>query len=165
MMLLVAACGNAGSSKTSDSVAPPVSGPTTTVSAADLTKNVPVDAPGVTNTEIKVASITAKTNNLTGTYAPLVDGIKAYFQKVNDAGGIYGRKLVVKWDHDDQFGQVRFRQIPNQIWPPISTADNADPYQIHCSLLYTMQVAQIPPLPKRMVMGVRARISISSQRD
>ena len=30
-----------------------------------------------------------------GSYAPLVDGIKAYFAMVNASGGIYGRKLVV----------------------------------------------------------------------
>ena len=77
MVLVVAACGNAGSSKASDSTLPIATGPTTTVSSADLRKNVPVTAPGVTSTEIKVASITAKTNNLTGSYAPLVDGIKA----------------------------------------------------------------------------------------
>ena len=33
--------------------------------------------------------------------------MKAYFKMVNDNGGIYGRKLVVKYDHDDQFGQNR----------------------------------------------------------
>ena len=107
MVLVVAACGNAGSSKTSDSTAPPASGPTTSFSAADLTKNLPVTAPGVSSTEIKVASITAKTNNLTGSYAPLVDGIKAYFAMVNANGGIYGRKLVIGADRDDQFGQNR----------------------------------------------------------
>jgi ABC-type branched-subunit amino acid transport system substrate-binding protein len=107
MVLAIAACGNAGSSTSSDTVAPAPSGPTTTVSAADLQKNVPVHAPGVTNSEIKVASITSKTNNLTGTYAPLVDGIKAYFAMVNSTGGIYGRHLVISADRDDQFGQNR----------------------------------------------------------
>jgi ABC-type branched-subunit amino acid transport system substrate-binding protein len=107
MVLVVAACGNAGSSKTSDTTATPVGGPTTTFGAADLTKNLPVTAPGVSSTEIKVAVITAKTNNLTGSYAPLVDGIKAYFEMVNSHGGIYGRNLVVGADRDDQFGQNR----------------------------------------------------------
>jgi ABC-type branched-subunit amino acid transport system substrate-binding protein len=107
MLLLVAACGNAGSSKASDSTAPAVNGPTTTASPADLTKNLPVKAPGVSSNEIKVAVITAKTNNLTGSYAPLVDGIKAYFAMVNANNGIYGRKLVIGADRDDQFGQNR----------------------------------------------------------
>src|SRR5258708_13206868 len=107
MVLAVAACANAGSSKASDTTVPAVSGPTTSVSASDLRKNLPVTAPGVTSAEIKVASITAKTNNLTGSYAPLVDGIKAYFAMVNANGGIYGRKLVISADRDDQFGSNR----------------------------------------------------------
>jgi branched-chain amino acid transport system substrate-binding protein len=107
MVLVVAACGNAGSSKTSDTTAPPATGTSNTFSAADLRKNLPSTAPGVSSTEIKVASITAKTNNLTGNFAPLVDGIKAYFAMVNANGGIYGRNLVVGYDRDDQFGQNR----------------------------------------------------------
>ncbi len=105
--LLTVGCGNAGSSKSSETTLPANSGPATTASAADLKKNVHVDAPGVTESEIKVATITSKTNNLTGSYAPLVDGVKAYFEMVNENGGIYGRKLVVSSDRDDQFTQNR----------------------------------------------------------
>jgi ABC-type branched-subunit amino acid transport system substrate-binding protein len=107
LALLAVACGNAGSSKTSDTQAPAVGGPTTTFSAADLKKNLPNSSKGVTDGEIKVATITSKTNNLVGTFAPLVDGVKAYFAMVNADGGIYGRKLVVGADRDDQFGQNR----------------------------------------------------------
>ena len=109
IVLIAAACGNSGSSKpaadTTGTSGLPSGGPTST---ADLSKNVPVKAAGVTDTEIDVAAITAKTNNPTGaSFGPLVDGIKAYFKMVNDKGGIYGRKLVVKYDHDDGFGQNR----------------------------------------------------------
>jgi ABC-type branched-subunit amino acid transport system substrate-binding protein len=107
IVLIAAACGNSGSSKQSSDTTLPSGGPTSTATPADLKKNVPVSAPGVSDTEIDVATITSKTNNLTGTYAPLVDGVKAYFQMVNDNGGIYGRHLVVKYDRDDQFGQNR----------------------------------------------------------
>ncbi len=104
IVLIAAACGNSGSGKASDTTLP--SGPTSTASAADLKTNVPVTAPGVSNAEIDVATIVTKTNNPTGaSYAPLVDGVKAYFRMVNDHGGIYGRKLVVKYDHDDGFNQ------------------------------------------------------------
>src|SRR6185503_14057602 len=76
------------------------------VSAADLKTNVPVTAPGVSGTEIDVAAIVTKTNNPTGaSFGPLVEGVKAYFKMINDNGGIYGRKLVVKYDHDDGFNQ------------------------------------------------------------
>src|SRR5204862_6852409 len=93
IVLIAAACGNSGSSKATDTPLP--SGrPTTTVSAADLKKNVPVSAPGVTSTEINVATIVSKTNNPTGaSYDPHVGGMKAYFQMDHDAGGTDGRKL------------------------------------------------------------------------
>ena len=108
VVVIAAACGNSGSSKQSSGTTLPAGGSTTTAGAADLKKNVPVTAPGVTSSEIDVAAITTKTNNPTGgSFGPLVDGMKAYFQMVNDNGGIYGRKLVVKYDHDDQFGQNR----------------------------------------------------------
>ena len=105
IVLIAAACGNSGSSKESSDTTVPAGGPTSTASAADLKKNVPVVAPGVTDTEIDVATIVTKTNNPTGaSYGPLVDGIKAYFEMINETnGGIYGRKLVVKYDHDDGF--------------------------------------------------------------
>jgi ABC-type branched-subunit amino acid transport system substrate-binding protein len=108
IVVIAAACGNSGSSKQSSDTTLASGGPTTTASPADLNKNVPVTAPGVSSTEIDVAAVTAKTNNPTGaSYGPLVDGIKAYFKMVNDNGGIYGRKLVVKYDHDDGFGANR----------------------------------------------------------
>lgn len=104
MALLGVACGNSGSAKTTATTVPSGGSVTvTTGGASDLTKHDPVNAPGVTDTEIKVASVTAKSNNLTGSYAALVDGIKAYFAKINAGGGIYGRKLVLAYDRDDQF--------------------------------------------------------------
>jgi ABC-type branched-subunit amino acid transport system substrate-binding protein len=108
MVLVAAACSNAGSNGSAGSNTTVPSGPATTASAADLQKNVHLSESGVTDKEIDVSTVVAKTGNPTGaSYHPLVDGIKAYFQMVNDNGGIYGRKLVVKWDHDDQFALNR----------------------------------------------------------
>src|SRR3954462_15961829 len=107
MALLAVACSNAGSSKGETTIQSGSTGPTSTVSASDLKKNVPVDAPGVSSTEIKVASITTNSNNPTGTYAPLADGVKAYFAMINSRGGIYGRKLVMSINRDDQLGNNR----------------------------------------------------------
>ena len=74
------------------------------MSPADYNKRVPVAAPGVSDTEIKVGSITAKTNPLAVEIAPFNDGIKAYFDYLNSKGGIYGRKLVLSSQRDDQLG-------------------------------------------------------------
>ena len=103
--LALAACGNSSDTSPSTTTAPAGGGPATTGTPSDLRKNVPVDAPGVTATEIKVDAITAKTNNPVGSYGTLVDGIEAYFNYRNtEDGGIYGRKLVVGKDLDDQLG-------------------------------------------------------------
>jgi len=105
--LLVAACGNAGSSGKSQSTIPkgkanaPVS-----INPEDLKKNVHVTAPGVTDSEIHVAAVLTKTNNPTGgDWSVLADGINAYFKMVNDGGGLYGRQLKLTNVRDDQFGQ------------------------------------------------------------
>jgi branched-chain amino acid transport system substrate-binding protein len=65
-----------------------------------------VDQPGVTDTEIDVGGVTSKTNPLGGTYADAFAGAKAYFEMVNSSKnkGIYGRKLKLTSERDDQLG-------------------------------------------------------------
>src|SRR6266516_6995175 len=68
-----------------------------------------VDQPGVTDTEIHVGGVTSKTNPLGGNYASSFDGVKAYFNMVNSSKdkGIYGRKLRLTAERDDQLGSNR----------------------------------------------------------
>ena len=63
---------------------------------------VAVDAPGVTDDEIRVTGIAAVTNPLDADYASAADGVEAYFAMVNDAGGIHGRDLVLSDVRDDK---------------------------------------------------------------
>jgi branched-chain amino acid transport system substrate-binding protein len=100
---LAAACGNAGSkgdSSASDTTAG--GGTATTVKNDDFTKKVPVKAPGVTDSTIRVGSIVSKTNPLGTDVGIFNDGIDAYFNFVNAKGGIYGRKLALTSKRDDQ---------------------------------------------------------------
>jgi branched-chain amino acid transport system substrate-binding protein len=103
--LLAAACSNAGSSKPATvPTTKPGTPPITEASSAALHQHIPLTGvPGVTDTEIKVAAITAGTNPLAGDYSTFVQGIQAYFDMINSEGGIYGRKLVISAQHDDQF--------------------------------------------------------------
>ncbi len=66
----------------------------------------PVNQPGVTQTEINVGGVVSKTNPLGGDYASTFDGVKAYFNMVNASKdkGIYGRKLKLTSERDDQVG-------------------------------------------------------------
>jgi ABC-type branched-subunit amino acid transport system substrate-binding protein len=99
---LIAGCGNSGGSDSTTETTAGDGSPVTTASGSDLDKNVPVDAPGVTDTEINVAVITAATNILGGHYKELADGIQAYFDTVNADGGIYGRDLKIGKIRDDK---------------------------------------------------------------
>ncbi len=86
--LLVSACGNSkGASVKADS---------------NGGKSAKVDAPGVTDTEIKVGGTASVTNPLGGKYSDAFVGAKAYFDMINDADGIYGRKIVMAADRDDK---------------------------------------------------------------
>src|SRR5690242_21762905 len=101
--LAIAACSNAsGGSKEATDTASKT--PATTFKGTDYSKNVPVQAQGVTPTEIRVASITSKTNPIGGDNARLNDGLKAYFAKVNANHGIWGRKITLVNERDDQTG-------------------------------------------------------------
>lgn len=94
LALVATACSNA-SDDTSDS----------TTTSGGGGSDAAVDQPGVTDDTIRVGGVVSKTNILNGPYASMFDGVKAYFDKVNDGGGIYGRDLELVSERDDQMGQ------------------------------------------------------------
>ena len=102
--VLAAACSNASSNGSASSDTAGGGTTATTFTGTDFTKNVPVRAPGVTSTEIRVGSVTSKTSPLGGQEAELNDGIKAYFGLINSKGGIYGRQLKLTSERDDMLG-------------------------------------------------------------
>lgn len=105
--LLAVACSNSGSAKpTAVTTRPGASGASgvTEFTGADLQKQVPLTGvQGVTDSEIRVAVITAGTNPLAGDFRTYANGIQAYFDMVNSQGGLYGRQLKIAAKHDDQF--------------------------------------------------------------
>jgi branched-chain amino acid transport system substrate-binding protein len=67
----------------------------------------PVNQPGVSQDEIRVGGVASETNNPVGsTFGDSFKGVKAYFEKVNQSKdkGIYGRKLRLVAERDDQLG-------------------------------------------------------------
>lgn len=56
-------------------------------------------APGVSNNQITIASTIASTGNFAVVTGPYIAAANAYFAKVNEHGGVNGRKIV--WDHID----------------------------------------------------------------
>ena len=57
---------------------------------------------GVSSTEIDVGSIANVTGPLSSDFAPVVNGVQAYFSMVNAQGGVAGRKLKLAYQTDDQ---------------------------------------------------------------
>jgi ABC-type branched-subunit amino acid transport system substrate-binding protein len=108
VLVAAGACGNAGDGDSTEDTKAPGQGSTSSsqVSEQDLTTFIPNSSPGVDDDakQIRVAVITAKTNPIGGKYAQLADGIQLFFDKVNDAGGIYGRELVIVKERDDVTG-------------------------------------------------------------
>jgi len=94
MSLALSACGNSPGKATSTS--------TSTGSGTSDGSQVAVDAPGVTATEIRVGGAASTTNPLGGLEGDSFNGVQAYFNTINDAGGIYGRKLVLAAQRDDK---------------------------------------------------------------
>ncbi len=58
--------------------------------------------PGITDTEIRVGGVASVTNPINGPYASSFDGVQAYFDMVNAAGGVHGRKLRLVARRDDK---------------------------------------------------------------
>jgi ABC-type branched-subunit amino acid transport system substrate-binding protein len=58
--------------------------------------------PGVTSTQIRVSGVASTTNPLSAPWGTSFDGVKAYFDMVNASGGLYGKKLTMVQEHDDQ---------------------------------------------------------------
>jgi ABC-type branched-subunit amino acid transport system substrate-binding protein len=100
LMLIAGACGNASDESRDEGGG----GPGTTASGEDLDQNVPSTQPGVTDTEIRVGGVASVTNPLGGNYERAFKGVEAYFEMVNDHGGIYGRELKLVEQRDDQVG-------------------------------------------------------------
>lgn len=69
--------------------------------------NAPVEtgighgAPGVSATQIDVGSIANVTGPLSADFAPIVDGVQAYFSMIDAEGGVAGRKIKLAYQEDD----------------------------------------------------------------
>jgi len=102
--LLAVSCTNASSSKSGSGDTNPTQpggNTVTTYQGTDFTTNQPVSAQGVTDKEIDVASVTAKTSVLGGQEGELNLGLQAYLDYINSKGGVWGRQLKLKSQRDD----------------------------------------------------------------
>src|SRR5205823_2027704 len=67
----------------------------------------PGQTDGVHPKEIDVGALVAKTGLLGNQYLPLTYGIQAYFNEVNEKGGVHGRQLKLVKVRDDATNPTR----------------------------------------------------------
>ncbi|HZU79635.1 MAG TPA: ABC transporter substrate-binding protein [Acidimicrobiales bacterium] len=72
-------------------------------------------APGVTAGQITVGSIANVTGPLSSDFAPITDGVQAYFDMVNAQGGVDGRKLNLAFKRDDQGNSTTDLTVAQQL--------------------------------------------------
>jgi branched-chain amino acid transport system substrate-binding protein len=58
--------------------------------------------PGVTDDEIRVGGVVGKTNPVGRPYTDGFVGAKAYFDKINEEGGVFGKEIKLVAERDDQ---------------------------------------------------------------
>jgi ABC-type branched-subunit amino acid transport system substrate-binding protein len=72
-------------------------------------------APGVTSNSITVGSISTETGTLASNFGSLIYGEKAYFDYINAAGGVNGRKINYKYQLDDGGSPTTFNSLANTL--------------------------------------------------
>ncbi len=94
--------GGSGSGSSGATTGPGGGGATGAFDLAKTKQKNPSKEPGVTDDTIRIASVVAKTNILKIPADQTVFGAQAYFDMVNSQGGIWGRKLQLVSNRDDQ---------------------------------------------------------------
>ena len=116
LVVASAACGNSSGNDASTKTTAGSSSSTAAMGAEQRDTFKPiVGVPGVTDKEISFAVVGTRTNNPLGgcILDCYLDGIEAHFAFRNAEGGIFGRKLVVGQELDDEFeqNQQRAREV------------------------------------------------------
>ena len=94
-----------------------------------IDENVPVDAPGVDDSTIRVGGVASTTNPIGGKEGESFDGVHAYFEYMNDQGGVYGRDLELVAEEDDNTGFENTQDIQSLLTQdlfavlPVATLD------------------------------------------
>ena len=136
LTLLAGACSNASddaeeSSSDETTATGDDAGPLTYAEVLELPidENVPVEAPGVDDSTIRVGGVASTTNPIGGKEGESFDGVHAYFEYMNSQGGVYGRDLELVAEEDDNTGFENTQDIQSLLTQdlfavlPVATLD------------------------------------------
>jgi branched-chain amino acid transport system substrate-binding protein len=94
-----------------------------------IDENVPVTAPGVDDSTIRVGGVASTTNPIGGKEGESFEGVHAYFEYMNSQGGVYGRNLELVAEEDDNTGFENTQDIQSLLTQdlfavlPVATLD------------------------------------------
>jgi branched-chain amino acid transport system substrate-binding protein len=106
--VLAAACSSSSTTSTTTTSGSSSTAPSTTTASG-------ASSPGVTKTAINVGAISTLTGAIASDFNGLAPGIKAYFDTVDAAGGINGRKLILAYNLDDGGQPSQFTQLTHTL--------------------------------------------------
>ena len=90
--------------------------PTTTTTPRSSSSTSPTSSsPGVTPTAVVTGAISTLSGPIAANFESFVPGVKAYFDMVNAAGGINGRKLLLPYNLDDGGNPSQFSQLSHAL--------------------------------------------------
>jgi branched-chain amino acid transport system substrate-binding protein len=115
LALAAAACGGGGEEEEGTRT-PVATGTTVGTPGPTVTPASPAAAvPGITDTQIVLGSHFPQTGTYGAVYAPMLSGLKAYFNYVNEEkGGVCGREIVLKAE-DDQYDPARAMEVTRKL--------------------------------------------------
>ena len=106
LLLMVAACGNSDDDDDDDTAGGDDDASTETTGGTRPPGQLP---PGVTEDTIRVGGIASATNGLNTPHGDAFKGTRAYFDKVNAEGGVFGKKIEIVAEIDDGADPNRHR--------------------------------------------------------
>lgn len=109
-VLVLGACSNSESGSRDDGGSDD-STPTAAGGEENIDEFVASDQPGVTDDAIRVGGVASVTNPLGASYDQSFVGTQAYFDMINEQGGIYGRDLELVAELDDNTGFENQQQV------------------------------------------------------
>ncbi len=95
--------------------APAAAGATAAAGSLQCAAGTGTGSPGVTAKQINVGAISTLSGPISADFAPLVKGVQAYFDMVDAAGGVNGRKISLAYDLDDGGTPSRFVSLAHTV--------------------------------------------------
>lgn len=104
----------------------------------------PTPTPSPTKEPYKVGMTASMTGPFASGYLPIAEGVKIYFQKINDAGGIDGRKIELYVEDDRAEGGLSISNLRKFAERKVNLLIQSGPSALYAGTLAEAESANIP---------------------